>query len=251
MNRFRIAGRSQLQAARDSLPSLVLGWCRDWCLQEATESIAADVREASERTPEEQLPHGHWLSFSTEPGKLLVGVARSEAWRELLFGAMTEGLPDDAVAQSLIKQAQDDLGVRLARVLNVAIANVDEAEVPMPYRRGSGWLSLRVEINGAALELLVELRLLDGHLPEVQHPKAPADLVSREAAIGAAPVKLVMSLPLAEVPIERLQGLRVGDILRGETPLDTPLQLMTERDLLVGHGYWGRQGDCQAVQLTK
>lgn len=251
MNRIRIAGCSQLQAADKLLPPLLSAWCRDWCLREAAEPLAADIKVASDRAPQEQLQQAHWLSFSAEQGAVLLGTDGMGVWRELLFGAMVTDVPDDAVAQSLIQQAQDDLGVRLARVLNVAMPRVAEAKAITPYRRGSGWLSLRAVINGAVLELLVELRLLDGYLPKVQGGAAPATLARREEAIGDVPVKLVVRLPLAEVPIERLQGLRVGDILRGEVTLDTPFQLQTERDALVGHGYWGRQSDSQAIQLTK
>lgn len=251
MNRIRIAGCSQLQAAHKLLPPLLSAWCRDWCLQETAEPLAADIKVASDRAPQEQLQQAHWLAFSADQGSVLLGTDGLGAWRELLFGAMVADVPDDAVAQSLIQQAQDDLGARLARVLNVAMLRAADAKAITPYRRGSGWLSVRAEINGAVLELLVELRLLDGYLPKGRDGATPAALARREEAIGNVPVKLVVRLPLAEVPIERLQGLQVGDILRGEVTLDTPFQLQTERDALVGRGYWGRQNDRQAIQLTQ
>lgn len=169
-------------------------------------------------------------------------------WPQFVFGRHAQDVPEDATASHLLAQAQLALLNAILRALgHESVAQLaSAAHSPAGGPLNSGVL-VQLASPTAHLGLFIDSALLDAALPPIPRN---SPLIERAQAIGSARLTLHLQLPLTSLSIEAVQGIKAGDILRGEAALAHPMQLAIDRNVVVAKGFLARQQRQLAVQLV-
>lgn len=187
-----------------------------------------------------------WLR-TTDMGPSLAavyGFARPEA----------QGLASQAVAAELWQQARADLAATLRDACGLDSTHREEGPHPELFRAWSGAVLVSLGGDRAGVELLVSAELTQSLL--AAFPKGPALGSSRDKlhplsdALAATSVRASVELAACELDIGTLLGLRLGDVIPMAHPLDAPLSVKLEREVLCA-AYLGRQGHNRAIELVR
>lgn len=130
-------------------------------------------------------------------------------------------------------------GVQLAESGSVEPASRD------PRRTG---VAFSMKFGTVALHLLLDHRACDRLLP-VSAP-VPA-LVSRHSALAPSTVTLQAHVALGDIALQVIGGLRPGDVLRTQVPLDATLQLRVADGAAVADAQLAVIDGYKAVRLTQ
>lgn len=246
MSPMGFVGKSRLEAAQRVLPEVVSSWRTQWCFgAEAATQVAVLAAEVPGVT---SLAAMDWVHVATAEGSIWLGCREVSSWHRMVFAEQANEVPVDTVAQYLVQQAQLGLanGV-LAALERPAVAELSSDAVDPPSSPFSPCVLVKTNSHGEELCMLLDASLLSAYLPM---PEPRVALIDRKSVIGAARVKLRLSLPLSEISVADLSDLHPGDILKAATPLSQPFHLMTDQDALLAKGFLVRARTQLAVQLT-
>jgi hypothetical protein len=242
MRQLGFLGNTRLREAQSLLQPIIEGWRSQWCFADGKQLLTVVIEPVTAvDTLAEQVT---WQR--AEIGSSVVRCAG--AWTELIYGPHAHDVPTDATAKHLLANAQ-------LALINALLGGLGHKPVALLLNESalskvsplSSELLIRLFTPKATLYVLIDAELLNSFLPVRSNGKA---LVERKAAIGGAKLKLHVQLHLHSLPIDEVQDIKVGDILRGEDSLGHPLHLTTDSTHIVANGYLARQQDHLAVQLV-
>lgn len=239
MRALGFVGATRRAAAERVLPAAIRQWQEQWCFQ-GDEKMVFECLEGSETIA--PVAEGEWKLAETDKGNLWIAAH----WRRLVFGRFATEAPQDATSVQLLVAAQQALAAGLLDALAVSAVSVRDAKpdlgLPMSAR-----LLLRADFGDLQLLVLADASLLAGFLSAA---KQLLPLVARAKAIGGARLTVKVSLPFSSLTVGEANGLRVGDVLQGDTHFLEPLSLVAGDNQAVAKGYLARKGEHLALQLA-
>lgn len=262
---FRLLGATALNALDDKANDAIRGWVDAWFAAPLPPSATDGVRVRTttpsdfEGATEDHWwriigPHPHWLGLHIPTG------AR-RAIAERLHGFQSGPLPDrsSSLSQQLLNRVFLDLGQRLLTAYGVTLESgvariVQQTPVPSVWQRGSGAVVAEMQSGGEKVILLLPPELTVKPLSENQ-PRQGAPLAARGDSLDSQAVRLRAWVGTAELRLDAMQGLRVGDVIRLDCGIDQPLRLLLDvpgrEERPLARGYLGTAQGHQAVQLVK
>lgn len=244
MRKLGFLGTTRLTHAQTVLATVTDQWREQWCFSDARLPVAVTIDALNAAEAVTKLEALSWQFAEVGTSQLRC----AGAWNELIYGAHIQDVPADATARHLLAHAQLALinGLLEALGRKPATQLLHDAHTEKCSSLSSELL-IQLSTAKATLYLLIDADLLNSALP-VRPSKTP--LVDRKAAIGGAKLKLHVQLPLTHLPIEDVQDIKVGDILRGDASLGAPLHIATHPTQVVAKGYLARQQQHLAIQLV-
>jgi len=244
MRKLGFLGITRLQHARAVLPAVIEQWREQWCFTDARQPATVSIDAFSSVNVPADFEALTWQRAEVGFSQLRC----AGAWNQVIYGVHAQDVPTDTTARHLLTHAQ----LTLINSLLEALGHKPVVQLPndvqtMNNNGLSSQLLIKLSTPKTALYLLLDADLLDSVLP-VRVAKTP--LIERKAAIGGARLKLHVQLPLTRLPIEDVQDIKVGDILRGDASLGAPLHIATSPTQVVAKGYLARQQEHLAIQLV-
>jgi flagellar motor switch/type III secretory pathway protein FliN len=205
------------------------------CQAAGPQSLAADrwVAFAADAGPQAWL----WLP-PHDDGQFLNALFRDASSTGMLARAVAAGCRQDAIK-------------RVASLLGLACAAGD---APPPSallaRAGSGAVeALVTAAPGLRLLLAPEVAAKWCRGTGARLPDQRERLAAATSALAAFPVRLHVGLEGCELELAALQGLQVGDVVRLDHSLATPVAVRNGKEHFC-HAYLGRRGNRKAVELA-
>ena len=233
----------QVQAFAEALQAALSPWAAAWGLRV---DGAAAVRCEPVRV---QLPGPGWEAAGATPVSG-AWIAQSQETCDALARELFAGECSGPIAGELARVCQGDAVDHLLAALPVgdAAAALALGDCAGPW---SGSLDavlpwgLRLRLHGTIVERAMARFGIRGS-PSLQ--TTPLACVS--TATQDMPVTLSVQLQACDVDIGSLQGLQVGDVLRVQHPLATPLAVRDAHGAAVCSGFLVRSGSQLAVELA-
>lgn len=243
--RFGWLGETRRAALHALLANQVEDWAREWWVGAAEGTIDVQAVEKDSAQDKRGLP----LVSSNDAGALAVHLGNKDfdAIGRFLVGTTSDA--DFELAQRIGEEALTDLATRIQRR-----AGMNKAS---PLARGVAPLGLEhtrlgafivsVAIGRLQLELAIDRGMADRLAPPTV--SKGASLVSRQAAIQQAPLRVLAMMDFGSVDLAHLSDLAVGEILIGDRKLDEALQIHLEGHGAIATGYLRRSGEQRAVMI--
>ncbi|MGD9364152.1 MAG: FliM/FliN family flagellar motor switch protein [Desulfobacteraceae bacterium] len=255
---FVLLSQSLCDGLEASFSSDVSTWAADWFPRQCRSMVTA--APISETVDEHRQSYG--ICFSDTFGEHWVICSIDEDCRKHL-GAMLLGGHDilvedpspDGIAYGLIGAALLDLVNRLMPLTDGEYAaQQDTVEALLPekaFEPGNEALNLKVDINSACIHLWLPIRSV---LPRVEmvwseKPSNSGELDRPVDAIGGQKLNFEILLGSAELTLDMVSKLRVGDVIRLDKDLQAPLSLSFEKSPVRFSGYLGKQHDHFAFRI--
>ena len=253
---FILLSKSKLRLLQQSLMQSVQQWASNWGL--AAQDVALDCQPAAPA-----LARYHW-QHSYAKGEQLAWLGWQPGLLAQLHNAMFDNAGSAAnvvnagsagsVAGEAAQAALADLAHRLVQPFGLARTGA-QALTPTCLAHASGAVHVQLGLDGEpVLNALLEHASWQAWwaslnpLPAASDP-ARAALVARTHALGKEAVRLRVQAGQAEVSVGNLLSLAVGDVIRFNHPIDTPLQVVTEQGVRVFDGFLGLQDSAKALEL--
>lgn len=261
---FRLWGTSALHVLNDKANEAIRAWIDAWFA--APPALLVDgVQMRAARGPLGGTVEDHWWRI-IGPQPYWVGLhiptGARRAIAEGLHGFRQAGpLPDrsSSVSQQSLNRAILDLGQRLLMTFGVTLESgaartVQQSPVPSVWDKGSGAIMAEMQSGGEKLILLLPPELtiqpVTGHQSAQTRP-----LAARSDSLDSQSVRLRAWVGTAELRLDAMQSLRVGDVVRLDCGIDQPLRLLLDapgrEERLLAKGYLGTAQGRRAVQLMQ
>lgn len=243
--RFGWIGETRRIALHTLLAALVNEWAGDWWIDAtngAIEVYAADLEQGQEKR------NSPWLS-ATDVSLLALypGSKDFDSFGRYLVGTSSDS--DVELAQRIGEDALTDLAMRIQRragLVKINRLSRDVAPISVVHAR-LGAFGVAVAMGRLKFEIAIDRRLADRLVPPAS-PKTTG-LVSRQAAVQKAPLRVVAMMDFGSVDLAHLSDLCVGEVLIGDRKLDEALHIHLEGYGAVATGYLRRNGEQRAVVL--
>ena len=245
--RFGWIGASRRAALRTKIGACLQAWRADWCA--AHDDEPAHVEEAP------IVPYSPDEAFVLQAGAgaacVMVAVARDELVR---LGNWLAGVRESTatLSQEVARAALEDLTRRIGELAGEGgVCEHGQSAWPQSLSREElGAVGLSFDAGGVAVTLALARDAVDVVCPAGPAAAGPA-LHARADAAGVAPVRLTAGFAFGTISMRELADLRVGEVLVGECPLDTPIRVLAPGRVPLGHARMGRIGGRLAVALTQ
>ncbi|TQV73418.1 hypothetical protein FKG94_17085 [Exilibacterium tricleocarpae] len=258
---YLLLGRSQLAQLQTSLDGDLQYWRETWvpglAAQVSTVELI-DAGPAQSEAGEESKTH---LRVVSETGELAaVLIADCGVIASLLLGfpaAEPEGVSEASLTQSLVEQALADLHCRLvgAAGAGLTVARGGTANIVADLVTGRevkrGVCRLAITLGDYRLTAFYPVSTLSQRV--VMQPSEAAEttpVASVREALSGKTVSAHLVLGEAELELEALARLRVGDVIRLDKGLDDPLRLDIALSTTGFSGYLARCNDQFAFQVS-
>ncbi|RZU38494.1 flagellar motor switch protein FliN [Fluviicoccus keumensis] len=249
MRPFILLGASRRVALEARLAEALEQWSELWCLksqdgQRASPTVCKMTEGAAD--PVWLSEHGlSWLGVSGPTGGAWVREPEKGAWRNIVFGTWADTLPDDEVADDLLRAAGSDLIKRVASAAEITGAEEPSSKAPQPGRQGTGSGRQILECDGGAFRWRFVL-----DLPPVKPSSGRGRLEHRRDCLSQAAVDVTIQLPVAILPLMEVRQLEKGDVIRGLASLEALFQVCSDNGEILALGRLGKRGDSKALILT-
>ena len=244
--RFGWLGESRRSTLHALLAGLVDDWARGWWVG-AADGVIEVQADHNDGAPDKR--NKPWLSIS-EAGALAVytGGRDVDAMGRFLAGVSSDA--DMELAQQVGEEALHDLAARIQRRAGANKApQLSRENAPLSIEHARlGACRVTATIGRLQLGLAIDRNLADRLAPAAATAK-DARLVSRQAAIQQAPLKVQAVMDFGLVDLAHLSDLSVGEVLIADRKLDEPLQIHVQGHGAVAAGYLRRSGEQRAVVL--
>ncbi|HUB90328.1 MAG TPA: FliM/FliN family flagellar motor switch protein [Dyella sp.] len=245
---FGWLGESRRTALLALLAGLVDDWARDWWVGAAEGVVEVHADEQDGSQDKRNLP---WMA-TTDNGVLAVyaGGKDVDSIGRLLANASTTTDADAELAQRVGEDAMADLAVRIQRRAGIGKAAQlarDNAPLSVEHARLGAFRAIAT-IGRLQLTLAIDRGMADRLAPPAAIAREPG-LLSRQAAIHTAPLRVQAVMDFGSVDLAHLSDLSVGEVLVGDRKLDEPLQIHVQGHGAVATGYLRRSGEQRAVVL--
>lgn len=244
--RFGWIGSSRRAALREKVAACLQAWLADWHV--AHDGTAPRVEDAPivPYSPDEALV----LQAGKDEPRLMMAVG-DELVR---LGNWLAGIRESAatLSQNVGRAALEDLAQRIGQQVGKGeVAEHGESAWPQNLTREElGAVGLAFATGGITVTLALSRDAVDAACPPAPSAAAPA-LRARADAAGIASVRLTAGFGFGTIGMRELADLRVGEVLVGECPLDTPIRVLAPGPVPLGHARMGRIGNRLAVALTQ
>jgi hypothetical protein len=244
---YRLRGRRHLNALRVHLQQRLVEWTGTWLahadlpgleIRSVSKPDGADLRLRCMSAAD-----GRWLALGWAADGGFTAVGRMLGAASAVRGRL---------ARDLGEQALRDLGRRL---IDSDGFETSPESLPLPeevWLPGAGGIAVDASFPGFALHLVIGGAVVDDLLRDCC-PARPSEalppLSSLVMAMGAQPVPLNVSLGVAELPLQAVATLRIGDVIRLDKPLGEPLALSGPEGAELCPVALGRRRGKLAVQL--
>ncbi|MCD6069508.1 MAG: putative flagellar motor switch protein FliM-like protein [Microvirga sp.] len=247
MKMLRMVGASQVDAIRSRITPVIEAWLRSWCHSADSSEMQIDIGRAGDCPVSARMEAESCWRMKLVRGDILLAVAAEGEWRRLVFGCLAADLPQDEVAEVLVARARTALLNAIAQALACEPGDIGSADVRDAHAYGSPFVLARLAFNQVVMDVLVDSRIVDDLLGAAAEHMAM--LEPRGDAVDDSNCRLRVTLPLARISVEKLQSLKVGDVLIGEAGLATRFQLGLDDGQVIAQGYLGRQNGDRAFLL--
>lgn len=261
---YTLIGAGVLDGVRRLLDGAVGHWCADWGV--ARDALTLGCQRAWEGEP-------HWpaawrQAWTAGEGGLTL------AWSEelgrqvqhLLFAPDTRqaGAPRPApLAAEAAGAAWQDLLARLAAVAVPGARRDDQPGAPPDgaWRHGSGALLLTLRVGRHCCHGLLDAAAVQALAPQAAGPGQPGQAGHQALAplaacdyqqlLAAVPVRLPVEIGRVELGLGSVVSLRVGDVIRLNTPADRALRVAGPSGRTLFGGYLGLKHDSVALEVVR
>lgn len=243
--RFGWLGETRRAALHTLLAGQMEDWAREWWIGAADNAIEVQVLKEEATHDKRSLP----LLSLNDGGSLAVylGAKDFDAIGRFLAGTTSD--TDIELAHRIGEEALNDLATRIQRRAGANKASRlarEAAPLGLEHAR-LGAFSVTAVIGRLQLELAIDRRMADRLAPPVVAPSV--GLISRQAAIQHAPLRIVAMMDFGSVDLAHLSDLSIGEILVGDRKLDEALHLHVEGHGAIATAYLRRSGEQRAVVL--
>lgn len=222
-------------------------WLADWRM--ADDGVARGVEDAPivPFSPDEACV----LRAGAGQPWLMIAVARDEVVR---LGNWLAGIRESVstLSQEVGRAALEDLAHRLVQLMGKGdVAEHGESAWPRNLTREElGATGLTLHAGGVAINLALSRDAVDAVCPSPPPVPGPA-LHARADAAGTASTQLTAIFDFGTISIRELGELRVGEVLVGECPLDTPVHVRSPGKVPIATARMGRNGNRLAIAITQ
>lgn len=244
---FSFVGISRLNGAKSLLPATIEHWMRQWCFDAGGHAFSVTVEDASNVLIAQQYEASCWLELN---GSIWLNYDEITA-QKIIFSSYATQLPIDNTARTLLRLALESLLESVMTNLgHTTTVMFEEHQLDHPYRFGNALVIVIIKIQMLELRMFIDAKLLNQYLPK-RNNTLVRSLVKRQEAIAQTKVRINIALPLAEVQVNELSHLNIGDIIRGQVLLNQPFHVSIEDGLVIANAHLGRQQQKIAIQLTE
>ncbi len=252
---WRLLGTGDLEAIARGVQPLVRAWADEWLPDAAPTATAVDAHAHSSLQVQagEQL-----LALKNEQGGLgavaMYGSGILTALQAQSLAAL--GVPPeqrgDGVHAALALYQLRDLLARLARLpagsaRKATLYSQDRALRPTAAK-GSGAVLVQLALNRDAVRVWLPHDAVASWCRRPSRSAGPA-LTARTEALAGRRLPFQLQAGCASLALADLLRLQPGNVIRLETGLDQPMELITEEGTGFGRGYLGLQQGRPVIQL--
>lgn len=224
LKRYGWLGTTRKQKVCELVSSCCNTWLEDWCLQH--EALEAGVTEQSVIS---QAVESLAWKVELAGGCLLVAMEKRQL--DALGGRLVLAAADgsDGIAAELGRAAMQDLAARLVARMGLSSGAPVASEGAWPESVAPEWgaLGLHVTIDDFDVQITMDRAVIDAAFP--RKVKAADTLSGRAESLGSIVVPLTAVLDFGLVSARDLAGLRPGEVLVSECPLDQPVVVRAGR----------------------
>jgi flagellar motor switch/type III secretory pathway protein FliN len=255
---YLLFGGTELNRLEQTLALVTAAWAERWLSAGSAEVRAEMLGAEAER-------NGDWLALKSGASavylKRPVGIYKALALA--MFGdvAKAPGLSDapSPMVAGTLASALQDLGAAVLAALNPAKESPDVLSIAAPppaetWDPGAGALMIRIECKPLQLRLLLPGSLSAAYLRGAETARASpsaAPLENPLSMLATRSVRVAAQLGEAEIDIGTLQSLAVGDVIKLDTRVDQPAQLLSADGTPLCHGYLGTRDGYKSLQLIR
>ncbi|MDW2981764.1 FliM/FliN family flagellar motor switch protein [Rhodanobacter sp. KK11] len=222
-------------------------WLADW--QVAHDGAAPPVEGAPIVSP--PLGDACVLQAGVDHACLMVAIVRNDLAR---FGNWLADIRGSTATLScdVGRAALEDLTQRMGQLAGSGtVAQYGADAWPRDLTREElGAVGAVFEVGGVAVNLALSRDAVDAVCPSTPSPTGRS-LQLRADAAGTASVRLTAGLDFGSISMRELADLRVGEVLVGECPLETPIRVSAPGSAPVWNARMGRIGNRLAIALVQ
>ena len=250
---WRLLGASDLEAITRGVQPLLQAWVAEWLPDVLLTVSIADANAH----PAMQVQAGeHLLALNDEQGGLravvIYGSGIISALQAQTLAALGMAPDSDGIHVALAHYQLRDLLARLVRLpagsaRRDALYSQDRALRPAPAK-GSGTVMLLLTLERDAMRIWLPQDAIGNWCRRLPRDARPA-LISRTAALSERRLSFQLQAGGATLALADLLTLQPGNVIRLDTGLDQPMELVTEEGAALGRCYLGLQHGRPAIQL--
>jgi hypothetical protein len=245
--RFGWIGPTRRASLRGKIAACAQAWLADWHMDHDGKEPCVQDAPIIPFSPDEACV----LQAGPEQPGLMVVIAGDELMR---LGNGLAGIRESTatLSQEIGRAALENLAHRIGHLTgNGDVVEHGQSTWPQALTREElGAAGLAFDAAGVTINLAFSRESVDALAP----PKpavAGAALAARTEAAGAVALRLTAGFHFGTISMRELADLRVGEVLVGECPLDTPVRLLAPGHAHLGSARMGRIGNHLAVALTQ
>ena len=251
---FKLYGESELSLAAERVAAVIRAWLEKWTTIDPT-LLHVEVAPCSEQGAAQD----PWkiaaasaessIALSAEPEwlRLLPALLTGQEGESPQPGSLGSALADD-VLRDLFLQLLGHSGVKVGASLQCRTAAIPRNA----SRDGSGFLCVIANLaNDRQLRLLFWPDVAGHFSARSRSPGTRAALRTAEQALERRPVKLEVAIGEAELTLDELQTLAIGDVIPLKRGLHEALTLQMDSTTPVCRGYLGRVRGQVALQISQ
>ncbi|KQQ96166.1 FliM/FliN family flagellar motor C-terminal domain-containing protein [Massilia sp. Leaf139] len=253
---FMLIGASALASIESAVMPALHAWAGEWGI--VHDAVSVGARRAYEHGVQDGLAwscsyaQDHHAYFGWHP-------ASTEGLCALMFPPDIAPAQQDAamaqLAPAAARQAMEALAMALTAVAfpgggrSPASRTAPGAAL---YARGAGAVVLSIAVGSVRASLLLDgacVRALAAPAGALHLP--PLGKIDLQGALAGTGLTLDLTVGSAQVGLNHLLALAVGDVIRLDTSVEQPVALRLPSGAAVLNGYMGKSGGQLAVELTR
>lgn len=250
---WRLLGAGDIETITRGVQPLLQAWVAEWLPDVLLTVSVADAHAH----PAMQVQAGeHLIALKDEQGGpravVIYGSGIVSALQAQTLAALGLAPDSDGIHVALAHYQLRDLLARLVRlpagsVCRDTLFSQDRALRPAPAK-GSGTVVLLIKLERDAMRVWLPQDAIGSWCRRLPRDARPA-LISRTAALSERRLSFQLQAGGATLALADLLALQPGNVIRLDTGLDEPMELVTEDGAALGRCYLGLQHGRPAIQL--
>jgi flagellar motor switch/type III secretory pathway protein FliN len=257
---YILYGQTALENMEISARRLLQDWADDWGMSGVSLSAVQPVIGFGEGGSPESV-----LAYKIDDGKWALFIQDKELFEDM--GSLLlhdnrvrprQGLLKDSVVTDIIMQALAELACRLSGSdvsdrSSPVESTLRQHVSPLTNLSGSGIVYLEVRISDSTMRLWISAQLAQAlasaDAVAVDQDNGLDSLIPAGEALGGQTVPVQVTLGNAELTVDALCSLQVGDVIRLDESLNEPARVAFAQSETACKGFLGQKNGNLAVQL--
>lgn len=249
---FRLISESSKRQISEAFLHTCQEWAEKWFLEKP--AFHAEITSSHENL---SISSEQWMIFSSSSDVWFawkIDGAATREWLGLIFGSpLGVSIKSTPLMQDMLEECVTSLAQELAAAIGDSNLNQQQLNTPIKkgLRTGYGSGAIVVELFGGAQRQVIAL---GGGVIErwVKSPEQPDVklLESRRSAVGTLKTALEVVAGHAELTLNDIVGLEVGDVIQIDTKLGEAFEIRAE-GLHVATARLGVRGNQKAIQFIE